>query len=225
MSLFLCIFAFSYIISMQNIKNIIFDFGGVIYDVRYENLFESMQRYGVRGMESYYTKCSQTHEMDLFETGMMSTPDFRDYLRKATHLDISDDQVDGILNSMLLGLPRERVALLLALRQKYRVFLFSNTNEVHCKFFTEEAAEKYGFDVFDKCFEAVYYSHTMHLRKPFVEGFLQIIQEQHLVPEETVFIDDNEYNVEGARKAGLIGRHLDKGTILDLFDDGFNYIG
>lgn len=225
MSKIMCIFAFYFFFYMENIKNIIFDFGGVIYNVRYENMFESMRQYGVQGLESFYTKSFQTHEMDLFETGLMSTPDFRNYLREATHLDINDEQVDGILNSMLLGLPKERVDLLLDLRQKYRLVLFSNTNEVHCKYFTEEMIREYGYNVIDECFEAVYYSHTMHQRKPFVEGFLQIIREQHLVPEETLFIDDNEYNVAGACKAGLVGRHLDKGTILDLFDDGLNYKG
>lgn len=210
---------------MKNIKNIIFDLGGVIYNVRYENMFESMRRYGVHGMESYYTKSFQTHEMDLFETGMMSTPDFRDYLRKAIHLDLSDNQVDDILNSMLLGLPKERLDLLLALRQKYRLFLFSNTNEVHCKYFTDEIKVQFGYNVLDECFEAIYYSHTMHLRKPFVEGFQQIIREQHLLPEETLFVDDNEYNVEGACKVGLVGHHLSQGTILDVFDADLNYLG
>ena len=144
MSKIMRIFAFYFFFYMENIKNIIFDFGGVIYNVRYENMFESMRQYGVQGLESFYTKSFQTHEMDLFETGLMSTPDFRNYLREATRLDISDEQVDQILNSMLLGLPKEHVELLLALRKKYHIFLFSNTNEVHCKYFTDQINAQFG---------------------------------------------------------------------------------
>ena len=77
-------------------------------------------------------------------------------------------------------------------------------------------------NIFQKCFNAAYFSHFMHCRKPSPEGFHRILSEQHLVPEETLFIDDIAKNLEGARTAGLKTLHLAKGTILDLFDDNLN---
>jgi putative hydrolase of the HAD superfamily len=43
----------------------------------------------------------------------------------------------------------------------------------------------------------------MGLRKPNVASFLQIINENGLIPEETLFLDDTAGHLEGAKAAGL----------------------
>lgn len=206
----------------MQIKNIIFDLGGVIYDIRYENLSDAIKKYGVSAISGFYTKNFQTHEMDLFEKGLLSAAEYRDYLRKVSGVQLSDAEIDDVVNAVLLDVPKERVALLLALRHKYRLFLFSNTNEINYDCFTERLQKKFGFDIFKECFDHCYFSQLMHERKPEKAGFDMILKEQHLNPEETLFIDDILANVEGARKAGVKGHHLSEGSILDLFDEGFN---
>ena len=207
---------------MEQIRNLIFDLGGVVYDIRYENLADKLEEYGIQNMEGFYTKDFQTHWMDLFETGQLSAAEYRDYLRNLAHSDLPDEKVDEVVNAILIDVPKERVALLLALRQKYRVFLFSNTNEINYDCFTQRMRDKFGFDMFAACFEHCYYSHHLHLRKPDVRGFQIILEEQHLKPEETLFIDDIAKNAAGARKAGIHAHHLATGNILELFDEGFN---
>ena len=204
---------------MEHIKNIIFDFGGVIHDIRYENIAEAFVSHGVTDLGTFYSKDFQTPEMDLFEKGLMSATDFRDYIREATRHPLSDAEVDEIINAILIDVPRERVELLMKLRSRYKLFLFSNTNQINYDCFTTRLRDKYGFDIFEKCFDAAYFSHFMHCRKPSPEGFELIIKEQHLNPDETVFIDDIEKNLDGARQAGIHGIHLSQGTILDLFNE------
>lgn len=206
------------------IRNIIFDFGGVIHNIRYENMGKALVRLGAQGMESFYTKGGQTHEMDLFEKGMLSPAEYRDYLRQTTGLPLSDQQADDVVNAVLLDVPRERVALLLALRKKYRLFLFSNTNQINYDCFTQRLHDKYGFDIFTECFERAYFSQLMHTRKPSAEGFRTIMAENNLLPDETLFIDDIAANAEGARQAGLHAHHLTEPDIADLFDQGFNLL-
>ena len=75
---------------MQKIKNIIFDFGGVIHDIRYENVAEALARHGVTGLEKFYSKDFQTEEMDLFEKGMITPAEYRDYIRRMTGVEMSD---------------------------------------------------------------------------------------------------------------------------------------
>ena len=99
------------------------------------------------------------------------------------------------------------------------MFLFSNTNQINYDCFTVKLKQKYGFDIFQECFDAAYFSQFMHCRKPATEGFERIIEEQHLVPSETLFIDDIEKNLDGARAVGINGLHLASGSILDLFDN------
>lgn len=209
---------------MYKINNLIFDFGGVIHDIRYENIADSFSSHGVTNLGKFYSKDFQTPEMDLFEKGLLTPAQFRDYLRQATGRPFSDATLDEIVNSVLIDVPKERVDLLLRLRKRYRTFLFSNTNQINYECFTARLEKKYGFDFFDECFDKAYFSHQMHCRKPDPDGFRIIIGEQHLVPSETVFIDDIAKNLEGARNVGILGLHLDKGTVCDLFDNDGNIV-
>ena len=203
---------------MQNIKNIIFDFGGVIHDIRYENVAEAFARHGIGGLDKFYSKDFQTKEMDLFEKGLISPEEYREYIRRMTGKNLSDCVIDDIVNAILIDVPTERVDLLLRLRKNYKLFLFSNTNKINYDCFTAKLKEKYGFDIFERCFDAAYFSFIMHCRKPDPEGFKLIIREQGLIPSETLFIDDIEKNLEGARAVGINGMHLAEGSILDIFD-------
>lgn len=208
----------------QGIKNIIFDFGGVIHDIRYENVGEAFARMGCPEMTTFYTKDLQTPEMDLFEKGLLSPTQFRDYIRSMTGKSFTDGQVDEIVNAILVDVPRERVELLLRLRQRYRTFLFSNTNQINYLCFTARLRQKYGFDIFERCFDRAYFSHQMHCRKPDPDGFRQILEEQRLVPSETLFIDDIAKNLEGAEKVGITGLHMDRKDVCELFDANGNII-
>lgn len=202
----------------ENIKNIIFDFGGVIHDIRYENVGEAFVRHGITNLGTFYSKDFQTAEMDLFEKGLLTPAQYRDYIRRATGHNLSDTDIDDIVNAILIDVPSERVELLLRLRKRYRVFLFSNTNQINYDCFTAKLQKKFGFDIFKSCFDAAYFSQLMHCRKPSPEGFRRIVDEQHLIPAETLFIDDIARNLDGARAVGIHGLHLASGTILDLFD-------
>lgn len=203
---------------MHNIDNIIFDFGGVIHDIRYENVGEAFIRHGITNLGTFYSKDFQTPEMDQFEKGLLSPTEYRDYIRHATGHNLSDKDIDDIVNAILIDVPSERVELLIRLRKHYKVFLFSNTNQINYDCFTARLRDKFGFDIFERCFDAAYFSHFMHCRKPSPEGFRLIIAEQHLDPDNTLFIDDIAKNLDGARAAGIHGLHLAEGTILDLFD-------
>lgn len=205
---------------MTKIRNIIFDFGGVIYNVRYENMTERLAELGMSEAAAFYSKDHQTNEMDLFEVGRIGADEFRDYLRRASGLEVDDVTLDGAINAMLLGLPKGHVDLLLGVKERYRTFLFSNTNEIHCRRFTEEINEQYGFDVLGTCFERTYMSHRIHMKKPAREGFRLIVEENGLMPEETLFVDDIAANLRGAREMGMATHHL-TGDLVDLFDENF----
>ncbi len=204
---------------MTHIENIIFDFGGVIHDIRYENVEEALMKHGIRDIGRFYSKDFQTREMDMFEKGLMSPTEYRDYIRSLASIQLTDVDVDDIVNAILIDVPKERVELLLKVRHNYHTYLFSNTNQINYDCFSARLKEKFGFDIFKECFDDAYFSHEMHCRKPSPEGFRRIIAEQHLDPGLTLFIDDIAKNLEGAEEVGLIGYHLSEGSIVDLFDN------
>ena len=64
------------------IKNIIFDLGGVIYDIRYENIPEAFARMGAGNLMEIYSKAKQTDFIDRYEEGLMSSDEFCEEIRR-----------------------------------------------------------------------------------------------------------------------------------------------
>lgn len=187
----------------MEIKNIIFDLGGVIYDIRYENIADRFRSYGLQDFEKYYTQLSQTPTIDLFEEGRITPAEFRDYIRDISPIPLTDSQIDDAWNAILIEIPKLRWQLLGALRIKYNTFLFSNTNQINYDRFMAEAEQQYGFNPFEVSFRKAYFSQLMHTRKPKPDGFQMIIDENGLNPAETIFIDDNPTNVQTAKQLGM----------------------
>ncbi|MBQ7550748.1 MAG: HAD family phosphatase [Bacteroidales bacterium] len=193
------------------IKNIIFDLGGVIYDIRYQNIVEKFASYGIPDFETYYTQANQTDVIDLFEEGKIPVEDFRAYIRSLSPIPLTDYQIDTAWNAILIDVPSARVEMLRNLKKYFHLFLFSNTNQLNYDQFMTDLQHKFGYDIFSELFEKDYFSHHIHYRKPCEEAFRYVLNAQNLIPEETLFIDDTIRHIEGAKKVGLNVYHLQKG--------------
>ena len=202
---------------LTNIKNIIFDLGNVLYDIRYENIADVFKTYGITNFEEMYGKMGQVEEIDLFEEGKISPAQFRDFIRTLTTIPLTDAQIDHAWNSIMVDIPIERVQMLIRLKEKYKLYLYSNTNQINCENFVRYVVNKFGYNIFETLFIKAYYSHTLHIKKPKPEGFSAIIKEQNLDPNETIFIDDLERHIKGAKAAGLRTYHHVSGEIAELF--------
>lgn len=198
------------------IKNIIFDLGGVIYDIRYQNVPESFAKLGISNFAEYYTKAHQSGEIDLFEEGKISPAEFRNFIRSISPIQLTDKQIDDAWNSIMIDIPEYRIEMLQELKNHYSLFLFSNTNQLNYDAFTVQMREKFGYDIFQTLFKKAYFSHQIHIKKPLIESFQFILNEQQLNPMETLFIDDTLRHVEGAQKVGLHTYHLQDGE--DIVD-------
>ena len=187
---------------MKKIKNIIFDLGGVFIDVNYMRTKEVFENMGILNFDDYFM---QHHSNPLFsdlEKGLISPEVFFDAFRKETQSNLSNKDITVAWNAMLGDYFQEAVEWLFSIKEKYNVFLFSNTNEIHYKAFIPKFFKHYNM-LLDDVFIKAYYSHILKLRKPTPESFQAIIDEQGLVPAETLFIDDTEVNIKGAEHVGL----------------------
>ena len=200
------------------IKNIIFDFGGVILNIDYKLTEVAFAKLGLTDFSGIYSQATQKELFDEFEKGLIAPADFRKEVKKHINKETSDAQIDEAWNAMLLDLPEERINLLDKLKRTHRIFLLSNTNEIHFTAFSSYMKDKFKRDIFSEVFEKYYVSHKVNMRKPDAEIFEFVIRENRLRKEETLFIDDSIQHIEGAKKAGLNAIFLEKGkTILDLF--------
>jgi putative hydrolase of the HAD superfamily len=201
---------------MQKIRNIIFDLGGVLLNIDLKRTEDALKELGFDNLSSYM---SQKHISSFFreyEMGKIDDAAFVQSIQSLSPKKLTEEQVINAWNALLLDFPEERIALLRKLKEKYRLFLLSNTNLIHYRKFQQQIYLQTG-GYLEDLFEKTYYSHTVGLSKPDLAIFRLVIDENKLDPAETIFVDDSEANIEGARQAGLQVAHIAPGTsILDI---------
>lgn len=191
---------------MPLIKNIIFDFGNVLFDLDLQAVYRKMQILLGDHFESARTQLRHNRIFELYETGGLSTEEFIDTLRNSAPVPLTAAQIVDAWNSIFREMPRERFDLLLRLRQQYQVFLLSNINDLHAAWIDRYMLEKHQLSDFQtRYFDAVYYSHLIRLRKPDRAVYEYVLADAEINPEETLFIDDLEENVSAARRLGILG--------------------
>jgi glucose-1-phosphatase len=200
----------SFIPGNKTIRNIIFDFGGVICNI---DIRITEQRFLDMGMRPF-DPSNPRENMGIFndlETGHLSPAGFRNALRIRFSQTYSDRELDDAWNALLLDIPESRIRTLEKIRSQYRIFLLSNTNEIHYRRYVEDFRTRYGYPDFDALFEKAYFSYQLGLRKPDPAIFKYVLEKENLVPGETLFIDDTLQHVESASKLGIRGLHLEPG--------------
>jgi glucose-1-phosphatase len=202
------------------VRNVIFDFGGVLFEIDYHAPVREFKKIGFENFEEIYSQASQSKLFDNAETGKISNEDFYNeihtYCPSATR-----QQVVEAWNSILLHLMPEKVEVVANTQAAgMRVFLLSNTNAIHVAEFERMIEETYGLRKFKSYFEKVYYSNEIGIKKPYPETFLEVCKWNDMDPMETLFIDDSLQHVEGAKKAGLQVAHLKPDyTLEQIFAD------
>ncbi|MEA3317089.1 MAG: HAD family phosphatase [Bacteroidota bacterium] len=192
----------------MEIKNIIFDLGGVILNIDPQKSIEAMKKLGFIKFEESYTLAKQNDLFDNLEKGFITDADFRLKIKENLPKEVSDKQINEAWGMMLLNFPQERIELLKKLKAKYRIFLLSNTNLIHYKIYDKEIYRNYSIHLSD-LFEKAYYSHEIGMRKPDTNFFNHVLSKSKLQAKETLFIDDSLLNIESANSLGINTIHLD----------------
>ena len=200
------------------IKNIVFDFGDIFINLDKKLFAEELQR----------IKISQESEETLpilhqYEMGLVSTDKFLTFFEERLH--VSQDKLKRAWNSILLDFPKERLRFIqnLSESKKYRLFLLSNTNDLHISWIQQNwGMERY--NAFKICFEQFYLSHEINLRKPNNNIYEFVLTTNKLAPKETLFIDDTKENTDAAKALGIHIWNLKPGKedVLELLTK--NYI-
>jgi putative hydrolase of the HAD superfamily len=193
---------------MNNIKNIIFDLGGVFININYQKTETAFINAGVTNFNELYNQHRASTVFEDLETGKITPSDFYNELRKISNSQLSDTTIKSAWNAMLGDFLPNEINWLASIKNKYRLFLYSNTNQIHYEAFTALFQQETGKGNFEDYFIKAYYSHTFGLRKPYATSYQKILEEQQILAAETLFIDDTLVNIEGAKEAGLQTIHL-----------------
>lgn len=204
---------------MHQIKNIIFDLGGVLFNINYHKTITAFEDLGISNFDAIYSQAKQTDLFDLFETGRITEDHFVSELKKQLPEHINHKEIVKAWNAMLLNLPIERIKFLKNIRTHYNIVLLSNTNETHITAFEKIILEQNGLENLDLLFDKVYYSSRIKLRKPNAECFHYVLNDSKFSTNETLFFDDSIQHIEGSMAVGIKALHVDNSkTILDFFD-------
>ena len=202
---------------MRGIKNIIFDLGGVIINLDNQRTTDAFVALGLKNIKEYFGHGHAASFFKDYEIGKITDRQFIDAIRETGGLNATDQAIVDSWNALLLDFPVERIQLLNQLGQRYRLFLFSNTNALHLTALRAIYTRTFGSGSLEDYFEKTYYSHQLGMRKPDRASYEYILQENGLNGPETLFVDDAIINVEGAEQAGLKGLFLRPGiSLLDF---------
>jgi glucose-1-phosphatase len=192
---------------LAGIKNIIFDLGGVLLNLDFNATISTFENLGAKDFSNTYSKNKQSEIFNLMDKGLISESDFIKGLKDLGKLDCADEEMIKAWNAMLLDFPLDKYVYLKSMADDgYRLFLLSNTNSIHEKAFEARFLKEYGHPL-ASLFEKAYYSHHIQLRKPDIEIFKFVLDDNTLNPNETLFIDDTEMHVNGAKQAGIHAIH------------------
>lgn len=193
----------------MQIKNVIFDLGGVLLNIDYHLTIQAFVDIGMSNFQELFTQAQQSELFDKIEVGEISSDEFLAEIKALMPSHVSEVAIRTAWNAMLLDLPSERLDFLLAVKEKYNTALLSNTNSIHLESFYKELKKVHNLKSLDDYFHKVYFSCDLGMRKPNPETFLRVCELEGFNPSETLFIDDTIQHVEGAKQAGLQALHLD----------------
>lgn len=188
---------------MQKIENIIFDLGGVLLDIDYNLTRTAFEKLGVTHFDEMYSQANADKLFQKLETGHVTEEEFFEQLNHTAGIHLSEKEITEAWNAMLLSFREESLEFLGKIRERYQIFLLSNTNSIHLTSFYGIYHQKERQKSFEQYFNKAYYSFEIGLRKPDTECYEWVLNDLKIDPHQTIFIDDSVKNIEGAVKTGL----------------------
>ncbi len=195
---------------MAATKSLIFDLGNVLYDIDFSKMYAAFDILGIPNFKNHFTLNKSDQIFFDLEKGLINEQEFCDGFNALYKLSLSNDQIVGAWNSLLIGYRKESIEWIKKHNSIYPTFLYSNTNQIHYDYFIPQYAQEIGGN-FENLFKTPYFSHKMGQRKPDPASFQHILEKEGLVAQETLFIDDNEPNVIAAASVGLQVLYLQPG--------------
>ncbi len=187
----------------QQYKNIIFDLGGVLFNIDYHRPVQAFAALGYEGFDAMYSQAAANPLFEKLETGHISNHDFFEAMKLLAPQPVSTEQIQEAWNSILLGFRLSSMQYLLQLQPYYQLYLLSNTNAIHLIQIQDFCQKQTGQNSLDDYFTKAWYSNRVGLRKPNQDIYQFVLEDGGLLAQETLFIDDSAQNTAAAERMGI----------------------
>lgn len=185
------------------IKNLLFDLGGVIMDIRRENAVEALKKIGMDDADSFLGEYAQKGPFLLLEEGQITADDFYAEIKRHICEYVSDAQIREAFCKFLVGIPEHRLDSLVELKNRgFRIFMLSNTNPIMWNSEIDRQFRKKGKDI-NFYFDGIVTSFEAKCCKPDERIFRSVLDRFGINAAETIFFDDSRVNTEAAEKLGF----------------------
>lgn len=184
------------------IKNLVFDFGGVIVDFEFSQALAAFERVGLKNPTEYLDSYHQRGFFMELESGRIGADEFVRRLSECAEREVSYAEArEAWLGFFLMPVPPERLVCLEELRRDYRLYVLSNTNPFVMDWARSSEFSPAGKPL-DAYFDKLYLSYEMKCMKPAREIFDRMASDAQLIPAETLYIDDSAANAAAGAALG-----------------------
>jgi len=190
------------------LRNIIFDLGGVLIDWNPRYVFDELIPDEEKRAFFFNNVCTSEWNiqqdagrsiLEATDTKIEEFPEYEELIR--AYYDRWEDMLGGPIQETVDYLKE------LIETKKYRIYALTNWSRETFPV----ALERYDFLSW---FEGIVVSGVEHMKKPDKQIYDLMLKRYSLSGSETIFIDDNLENVEGARRAGMHAIHFESASKL-----------
>ncbi len=182
-----------------SIKVIVFDLGNVLLPFDWERSIQGLRKID-RDAAQRVERVVDSDVMVAYEKGSISTGEFYRRVIEILEVTIALPEFKRLFSDIFTT-NDDLIALLPNLRDRYRLFLLSNTCEMHIEWIEKEFSLLHHFD-------ELILSHQVGHVKPEREIFDTVLNRSGLPPGEHLYIDDILHYTEVANGLGFQANHF-----------------
>lgn len=182
----------------MNIRLILFDLGGVLYNIEHARTQYALST--LQSLNAQPISFSLEHADTVFgefDSGSLTTSAFISTVRERHAIQATDEQIINAWNAMLLGLYPDSISFIEHIRYSIPIALLSNINAIHHDYIRDDCAQLFA------CFDHLFLSYEMKLKKPDPEIFRHVISQTGYPAQDILFLDDTPVNCRIAESLGM----------------------
>ena len=184
---------------MVTYQAILFDFGNVILEFSYDLTFKKWAELTTFDYNFFRTHFKFDNKLVEYEKGNISTQEYFNHITKLLDISWNFEIFETGWNNIYVGIDSQMASLLKRLKQKYKLYLLTNTNELHANCWKK----KYPDILIN--FDGIFCSHELHSHKPEPKIYKDVLKRIEIDPKYVLFVDDNKENILGAKQVGIDG--------------------
>lgn len=189
---------------LKEIKNVVFDLGGVICDIEIERVVAAFREIQMPNMANLMDPCYPAEVNERMECGEISWEEACDEMRKIDNRpEVTNEQIEWVYREFLPRVNGAKLDTIDRLRSMgIRTYILSNTNPRAIEIVRDRVREATGREL-DSYFDAIYLSFQLGILKPSPAIFERMIEQSGINPAETLFVDDGSRNADTAHARGF----------------------